>query len=104
MSFETGVLCVALAVSVDQACFCLPPLLSAAGITGVCSYLNFFVLRMDAFCLLHACLCITSVPGAQGGQRVLGPLELELQLGVSHQLGLGIQSGASGRTADAVYC
>jgi hypothetical protein len=46
------------------------------------------------FCV-HDCLCITSVPGAQKGQKsALDDLELELQKIFSHHVGVGNQTQA----------
>lgn len=41
------------------------------------------------------CLCTTCMTGAHGGQKVLDPLELELQMFVSCHRGLGIELGSS---------
>ena len=40
----------------------------------------------DWMLCLHACLCATCMPGAHGGQEK-DPLELELQMLVSHHVG-----------------
>ena len=41
-------------------------------------------------CVPHVCLCATHMAGSLGGQkRALDPLELELQMVVSSQVGAG---------------
>lgn len=47
------------------------------------------ILCVRVFCP-HECLCTTDVPGAHEVQkRASYPLELELQIGVSHYVGAG---------------
>lgn len=49
---------------------------------------------------LHACICITCLPGACGDQkRASDLLELGLQTVVSHCMGAGLEPEYSGRAA-----
>lgn len=49
---------------------------------------------MSMFCL-HVCMCTTLIPGARGvEERMSDPLELELEMFMSHHSVLGIRSSA----------
>jgi hypothetical protein len=48
-------------------------------------------------------MSVHHVPGANGGQKkILGPLELELQMIISYHEVLGIEPGSSGRASSAL--
>lgn len=53
------------------------------------------------FCM-YVWLCTMYVAGAQGGKKILDPLELEWQPVVSGYIVLGIELGSSGRKTCAL--
>lgn len=51
---------------------------------------------------MHVCLCTLCVPSALRGQEVSDPLELELEVVVSCQLGGGIRTQVLRRVASTL--